>query len=359
MTNDAAPATAAEPTGPATMTPDQMVTDTEMMRLAAEADAAMDAAPSGATPKPAAEQPKTASADAKPGAPAAADKPAPENKDAKPGEPALNKTEAEKKAQSDYAKKQGELERRDRSWRALDEEKQKFRAEEQTLRGEVQQLRAELATLKQKPAQPAATGGETAKDQHGMTAADYQRLARQYRAEGRDDMAEMALDRADELRRQPAAAAQPAATAPAQAPGSVEAFNAPEFQQEWRGHIAQLVKEDPALADAANPLVRATNALVQDGTFGRFFRSAPDGIRAAVEVAKLMRTAEEGRAAKEELNTARAELKKLRAEKERLDALTQPQSGRPTGPATPPRTGAEVSDAEMLAIAAAADRGEI
>ena len=79
----------------------------------------------------------------------------------------------------------------------------------------------------------------------------------------------------------------------------------------------------------------------------------------ALEVAKLMRDAHEGKTATEELKAAREELKKLNAEKARLDALTQTRSGAPTGPAAAPRTGAEVSEAEMLAAAAAADRGEI
>jgi hypothetical protein len=123
--------------------------------------------------------------------------------------------------------------------------------------------------------------------------------------------------------------------------------------------VQAIVQAEPDLAKAEHPVVRATNALLQDPAYGRFFKSHPDGIRAAVEVVKIMRAADEGRNAQEELKAAREELKKLGAEKARLDGLTQPLKGHPTGPVPMARTGAELSDAEILAAAAAADRGDI
>lgn len=321
--------------------------DADILRAAQAADKAAD----HDTQEPTAGQPEQ-----KPeGKSAQPDEPAAQGK--KPDEPAKDpnaKPEPtkpeEKPAQTDFAKKQAELARRDKSWRALDEEKQKFRAEEGALRGELENLKRELAQLKQRPAQNAGP----AKDEHGNTADDYRALARRYRTEGRDDLAEAAFDRAEKLAKQPAAP-----EAPQHPPGSLEAFNAPEFQQEWQKHVQAVIQSDPELAKPDNPVVLATNRLLTDPTFGRFFRTHPDGIRAAVEVAKLAREAQQGQQAQNELKTAREELKRLTAEKARLDGLLQPRSGQPTGPVPAARSGAEVSDADMLAAAAAADRGEL
>lgn len=334
-TQPAAPAAAPSPTE---------TSDADLLRAATEADNASAASLEPATPaEPAAEKPEGTTG--QPPEAAAQGKQPEKDPNAKP-DPAPDT----KKAETDFAKKQAEVARRDKSWKALDEEKQKFRAEEGALRSEVDTLRRELTQLKQRPAPSAGP----AKDEHGHTAEDYAQLARSYRQEGRDDLAEAALARADKLRHQPATA-----TAPTHAPGSPEAFAAPEFQKEWQGHVQAIIQAEPDLAKAEHPLVRATNALLQDPTYGRFFKTHPDGIRAAVEVVKIMRTADEGRKAQEELKAAREELKKLGAEKARLDGLLQPRSGQPTGPVPTARTGAELSDAELLAAASAADRGEL
>jgi len=322
-------------------------TDIDMMKVAMEADAAQPDGPLGteAKPKETAQPQSDAPAldkDGKPtatgndGKPAANGSAKPEDKkaEAKPGE----------KKESDFAKAKGEQERRDKSWKALEAEKEAFRSERGALNAELQGLRREVSELRKRPQVT-----EPAKDPHGLTASDYDKIAKDYRDQGNDSMAEAARERADSLRKQ-----APAATA-----APTNDFAAPEFQAEWKRHTAELIQQDPELGNPESPVVKAANTLLQDGTYGRFFRSAPDGIKAAVEVAKLMREAHSAQALKAQLTTSQEDIKTKQAEIDRLNGLLQPRGSHPASPATGRKQGEPLSDADVREIAAMADRGEL
>lgn len=321
--------------------------DADLYAAAAAADAAQpvpDLAPS----EPAAETPttdaspaayapatttrKTADERAEQEAPeqlAAQDKPAAKPADAKPETP--------------YAKAQKEAERRDRSWKALESEKTEIRAKQ----AQYEQQTRELTELRQRLAQP-ATPVKPAVDEQGIDATTYERLAKEYAAEGNESMAAMARKQAASLRSKEAAA-------PGAAPAAAEAtppHTKPEFQAKWREHTAALVQAEPDLAKPDHPVVQAANALLADTAWGRFFLAHPDGITAAVQVAKLQQQAAQAIAAAKELTTARQEIA-------RLTKLTSPRGSHPASAIPADRNPADLSDADVHALAAAADRGEL
>lgn len=238
------------------------------------------------------------------------------------------------KPQSEFEKARKESERRDRSWKALEQEKSQFREEKAALQAELQGLRREVAQVK--------AAKEPRRDQHGATSETYDRLAKRYEDEGKDEMAQLARERAESLRRQ----------TPVDQPAP---FQSPEFQQEWQRHTQELIQAEPALADQANPLVKAANALLADKNWSGFFTHRPDGIRAAVEVARILRKGAEVDAIAKERDS-------LKAEVERLNKLTTLRGSPPGGPARGAKGLHEMNDeeahAEIVRLAHAADRGE-
>ena len=335
------PPTAAS-TEPASSTP-----DADMLAVAMAADAQTEpntetaapaAAPQDNTGVPPAEGKDAKPTDAAPATPAAA----------KPGEPADAPKAPPAKKETQFEKAKGEAERRDRSWKALEEEKVQVRTEKVALQAELQGLRREVEQLRTaKPAGPA-------KDEHGATAEDYTALAKRYQAEGNDELADAARARAAKL-------SQP--TAPRADSSAPAAFDSPEFQSKWRETTQQLIAKEPELADPANPLVKAANGILADPTYGRFFKSHPDGIAAAVEVARLMRGNSQAQEITAQLTTTKAELTKAQAEVTRLNSLLHPRGSHPAGQ---PGGALKIEDMNpadaqqaILEMARAADRGEI
>ena len=312
--------------------------DIDMMKVAMEADAALDN-PANTTPAPAQKEqtPATGDQDGKQD-----EKPDPAKPDNKTAAKPEDKKEGDDDKGTPYEKSKKDAERRDRSWKALEQEKTEFRAEKARIESDLAALRQEVARMRQAP----ATHGP-AKDKHGMSASDYEKLAKRYETEGNDEMAQAAKERAEALRQQPAA--PPA-----------DPFQTPEFQAAWQGNVQALLKEDPTLADPKNPLVQAANALTQHPQYGKLLRSDPAGIRAAVEIARLQVNAQAAQTFKTELDQTKGQLTKAQAEVERLTKLLQPRGSLPGGPApSNNKSGAEMNSDEIRALAAAADRGEI
>lgn len=317
----------------------------DIMKIAMEADAKAEAL--GGNPAPAAPAAPAAKPDDKP-----ADKTPdgttgkPDNKGSaeKPGDKPADKPAdkpEEKKEGSAFDKARKERERQENLLKDFQKEKDAFRAEKAQIQTEVANLRRELDQLRQRAA------AEPVKDKHGLTAKDYKELAKDYAAKGNTEMAEAAKERAAELEQQQPAA--PAATT------ATDAFRTPEFQSAWQKNVQELITANPELGNADSPVVRAANSLVNDQNYGRFFRSHPDGIKAAVEVAQLMQRAESAKTLQTELETTKGDLTKAKAEIERLTKLMQPNGSPPAGPAPEGKKPEEMSGDEILAIARAAD----
>lgn len=323
----------------------------DMMKIAAEADARLDSTPEATAPDVTA-APATAPQETN-GMPPEAGKDAPTTTDAKApaaAKPTEDKAQpdapkAPAKPETKFEKAKAEAERRDRSWKALEEEKAQVRAKAAAVETELQQVRREMEQLRAKPTGPA-------KDEHGATAEDYQALAKRYAAEGNDELAEAARARAEKLR-QPAAAA---------ATNGAATFDSPEFQSKWRATAQELIAKDPQLANPEHPLVKAANGILADRNYGRFFKSHPDGIVAAVEVARLLHSDANGKQATQRLAASEQELTKAKAEITRLNSLLQPRGSHPAGQPGRERKIEDLPAAEaheaILAMARAADRGE-
>lgn len=322
-------------------------TEPDMLALAAQADAQLD---TSSAPAPAEAAAPAAAPQENTGVPPA------EGKAAKPEATAPDAAKKEEPAKTDdkpvkkesnYEKAKGDAERKDRSWKALEEEKAQVRAEKARYEAELATARRELAQLRAaKPAAPA-------KDDHGNTAEDYRALAARYAAEGNDDMAALAKAKAEKLSQ----SAAPAATSGA------PAADTPEFKAAWQNHTQQLIAQDPELANPENPVVKGANAILADPNYSRFFKSHPDGIVAAVEVARLMQANAAAQQTNAKLKETEASLSKAQAEVQRLNGLLQPRGSHPAGQPGSDRKIEDMNDAEAAAeiqrIARAADRGEI
>lgn len=183
-------------------------------------------------------------------------------------------------------KKQKDEVRLDRSWKKLHEEKDELRRREEKL--------AE---------RPEAPGN--VKDPGKI----YDDLARDFRNKGDHKMAELALEKAEEVRdkvRQADSVPEPDAH-----------WHKPAFQRGWSDARDTLIRQDPALADPANPVVKIANDLVNDKEMGPIARSHPNGLKAAVGIARLMI----------EANSHRLQVQKLREEVKRLSSLTSVEGG--------------------------------
>lgn len=305
-------------------------TEPDIMALAVQADAEQAQAESQTAPAAPTEKPSPP-ADSGDDATKAA-QPTTENAatDAAPAKP-----------ESAYKKAQQAAERKDRSWKALEAEKAAVRAEAERTR----QTSQELETLRREV--QALRAPKPAADAAGTPPETYEQLAENYEAEGNSQMAALARKTAQDLRQNGRATAAAAPT---------EAWKSPEFQKEWQRQTADVIAADPALNDPENPVFKATNALVNHPQWGGLFRSNPTGIKAAVEVARLMRQAESAATLQKEVETAKAEIK-------RLTQLNSPRAGGPAARPAGNKKLADMTDAEaddyVRMVAAAADRGEL
>ena len=89
----------------------------------------------------------------------------------------------------------------------------------------------------------------------------------------------------------------------------------PTKEASWAGVRDTLIRQDPTLADPANPVVKIANDLVNDKEMGPIARSHPNGLKAAVGIARLMI----------EANAHRLQVQKLREEVKRLSSLPSSQ----------------------------------
>ena len=280
--------------------PEQPAADeAAIMQLAEKADTGVTAETVD-QPQPEATQPKEEAANTP--APAAAESP-------KADEPRQDEETPTERTpyQQAVERKQKDEARLDRSWKRLHEEKE-----------EIRRQREQLARRQESP------GG--AKDP-GKT---YEDLARDYRSKGDHKMAELALEKAEEAREK--------ARESDSVPEPDAHWEKPAFQRGWAEARDTLIRQDPTLADPANPVVRIANDLVNDKELGPIARSHPNGLRAAVGIARLML----------EANAHRREAQKLRDEVRRLSSLTSVEGG--NGWSAPSRRSPDdMSDAEREA----------
>lgn len=117
--------------------------------------------------------------------------------------------------------------------------------------------------------------------------------------------------------------------------------NSPGFKQAWETNRAAVIRDNPDLATASSPLFKSASALLT-GPFGEVLNSHPNGVNAAVEVAKLQAAA----ASVPELTET---VEKLRTEISQLKRSTQLDSTGVTRRTAKAKTFESLSVADQIA----------
>ena len=287
------------------------VTELEMLKLAAAADAGLEAVPQD-EPKVEAETEVSSSGETE-------QKPAPAGKaetnkrgasDEVPAskekskeasslttQPSENNSESasEQKKPTRYEKAKSRLEK---EWDDVREEKARLKAERES----IEQAKAQRETS-QSGSEAQKTGNRR------FSAEDYREAAKSYRDEGRDDLAKLAEQKSTEI----------------------ESEDRKEFEQKtqvelksaWDKNLQDEVDSNPDLKNSSTPLYKAVSEMLQNHAI---LRNYPAGIKDAVGIAKVKLQAETASELKKKVAEYESELAQLRK-------ATTPGSGQPTGPA--------------------------
>ena len=220
---------------------------------------------------------------------------APEPQDA-PEEP------SEEKPKSKYTRAKKSQERANKSWKEVNAAKEDLKAEQAKLAEERQQLEAKKAD--------AFSEIQQRKEAAQFTPDDYEQIAKEYREEGRDDLAELALQKAqtarDTIQQQ-------------------EVLNAQRtVMEQWESNLSQQVKDNPELKDQDSELYQYTSELLDRK---KILATYPEGINDAVEAAKAFLKAKKADDLEAEVNRLKKENEELNG-KLQLNGTTVDQSGR-------------------------------
>ena len=220
---------------------------------------------------------------------------APEPQDA-PEEP------SEEKPKSKYTRAKKSQERANKSWKEVNAAKEELKAEQAKLAEERQQLEAKKAD--------AFSEIQQRKEAAQFTPDDYEQIAKEYREEGRDDLAELALQKAqtarDTIQQQEVLNAQRA------------------VMEQWEANLSQQVKDNPELKDQDSELYQYTSELLDRK---KILATYPEGINDAVEAAKAFLKAKKADDLEAEVNRLKKENEELNG-KLQLNGTTVDQSGR-------------------------------
>jgi len=223
----------------------------------------------------------------------------------KKGDSSLTTTESESPVESsDKAKEPSKYEklknRQQKEWEAIQQAKAESKAEKERLENERQEFLREREQAR-KTDQERPTGK--------FDATDYRNAAKQFREEGREDLAEQAEKKATE----------------------VEQYELKQHEQKvrehgekaWNDNLSKMADRHPELKDAESPLHKKVSELLKTKAV---LRQYADGIVDAVEIAQL--------ALKTDNSTGLAdEVEKLRKENAEFKKRLQPGVGSPSTPA--------------------------
>ena len=287
------------------------VTELDMLKLAAAADAGLEAVPqdepvveaetevasSGDTeqePAPAGEA-ETNKRGASDEVPASKEK----SKEASSltTQPSEDNSESasEQKKPTRYEKAKSRLEK---EWDDVREEKARLKAERES----IEQAKAQRETSQ--------SGSEVQKTgNRRFTAEDYREAAKSYRDEGRDDLAKLAEQKSTEIESEDRK--------------EVEQKTQAELKSAWDKNLLDEVDSNPDLKDSKSQLYKAVSEMLQNHAI---LRNYPAGIKDAVGIAKVKLQAETASELKKKVAEYESELAQLRK-------ATTPGSGQPTGPA--------------------------
>jgi hypothetical protein len=312
------------------------VTELDMLKLAAAADAGLETVPKDEpevkaetevnssgdneqTPAPAEEAEKQTEA---------SDEVSSTKEKSEEDKSSLTTQSSEDKSESASEKKPTRYEK---AKSRLEKEWEDVRAEKARIKAEREQIEAERARKT-----PEAPQGETKTASRKFSAEDYREAAKSYRDEGRDDLAKLAENKASEI----------------------EVEDKKEFQQKtqaelksaWDKNLMEEVDANPELKDSTTPLYKAVTEMLQNHAI---LRNYPAGIKDAVGIAKVKLKAESASDLSKKVAEYEKELSQLRK-------ATTPASGQPKGPAKTKafhELSLDEQERELMKMASEVDRG--
>ena len=313
------------------------VTELDMLKLAAAADAGLETIPKDEpevkaetevnssgdneqTPAPAEEAEKTKLE--------ASDEVSATKEKSEEAKSSLTTQSSEDKSESASEKKPTRYEK---AKSRLEKEWEDVRAEKARIKAEREQIEAERARKT-----PETPQGETKTGSRKFSSEDYREAAKSYRDEGRDDLAKLAENKASEIEVEDKKA--------------FEQKVQTEMKSAWDKNLMEEVDANPELKDSTTPLYKAVSEMLQNHAI---LRNYPAGIKDAVGIAKVKLKAESASDLSKKVAEYEKELSQLRK-------ATTPASGQPKGPA---KTKAfheltlDEQERELMKMASEVDRG--
>jgi len=312
------------------------VTELDMLKLAAAADAGLETIPKDEpevetetevnssgdneqTPAPAEKAEKQTEA---------SDEVSSTKEKSKEDKSSLTTQSSEDKSESASEKKPTRYEK---AKSRLEKEWEDVRAEKARIKAEREQIEAERARKTSE-----TTQGETKSGSRKFSAEDYREAAKSYRDEGRDDLAKLAEQKAGDIE--------------VEDRKEIEQKTQTELKSAWDKNLLDEVEANPELKDSNSTLYKAVSEMLQNHAI---LRNYPAGIKDAVGIAKVKLKAESASDLSKKVAEYEKELSQLRK-------ATTPASGQPKGPA---KTKAfheltlDEQERELMKMASEVDRG--
>jgi len=314
------------------------VTELDMLKLAAAADAGLETVPKE-EPKVEAKTEVSSSGDNEqtPAPAGKAEKTKLETSDdvsstkekSKEDKSSLTTQPSEIKSESASEKKPTRYEK---AKSRLEKEWEDVRAEKARIKTEREQI--EAAKVQRQTSE--TTQGETKQSSRKFSAEDYREAAKSYRDEGRDDLAKLAETKASDIE--------------VEDRKEIEQKTQAELKSSWDKNLLEEVEANPDLKDSNSTLYKAVSEMLQNHAI---LRNYPAGIKDAVGIAKVKLQAETASDLKKKVAEYESELAQLRK-------ATTPASGQPTGPAKTKafhELSLDEQERELMKMASEVDRG--
>ena len=309
------------------------VTELDMLKLAAAADAGLETVPKD-EPKEKTETEVNSSGDNE-------QTPAPAEKAEKTKPEASDEVSATKEKSEEAKSSLTTQSSEDKSESASEKKPTRYEKAKSRLEKEWETLRAEKAKLQaEREAAQASVGKAAAQEKQTSTrkfsAEDYREAAKSYRDEGRDDLAKLAEQKAGDIE--------------VEDRKEVEQKTQTELKSAWDKNLLDEVEANPELKDSTSTLYKAVSEMLQNHAI---LRNYPAGIKDAVGIAKVKLQAESASDLSKKVAEYEKELSQLRK-------ATTPASGQPKGPA---KTKAfheltlDEQERELMKMASEVDRG--
>ena len=217
-------------------------------------------------------------------------------------EPQEQEQPSEEQPKSKYSRAKKAQDRANKSWKEVNAAKEELKQEQAKLAADRQELEAKKTD--------AFSEIQQRKEAAQFTPDDYEQIAQEYREEGRDDLAELALQKAKTAK---------------ETIQQQEVLNAQRtVMEQWEANLSQQVKDNPSLQDQDSELYKFTSELLDRK---KILATYPEGINDAVEAAKQFIKAKRVDTLEAENSKLAKQVKELNG-KLQINGTTVDQSGR-------------------------------